>query len=61
MPINVVKQKYGAEVRRSVLDEAIKESLTEAIKEQELQIAGMPDIEVTQVDQDKGLEYIANF
>ena len=41
VPLNVVRQRYGAQVRQEVLQEAMQTALQEAISEQELRVAGV--------------------
>jgi len=41
VPLNVVRQRYGAQVRQEVLQEAMQSALQEAIREQELRVAGV--------------------
>lgn len=41
VPLNVVRQRYGAQVRQEVLQEAMQTGLQEAISEQELRVAGV--------------------
>ena len=41
VPMNVVRQRYGAQVRQEVLQEAMQTSLQEAITEQKLRVAGV--------------------
>jgi trigger factor len=44
VPMNVVRQRYGAQVREEVLQEAMQGALQEAISEQELRVAGVSSI-----------------
>lgn len=41
VPLNVVRQRYGAQVRQEVLQEAMQSALQEAINEQKLRVAGV--------------------
>lgn len=41
VPLNVVRQRYGAQVRQEVLQEAMQSALQEAISEQKLRVAGV--------------------
>ncbi len=41
VPLNVVRQRYGAQVRQEVLQEAMQTALQEAISEQQLRVAGV--------------------
>jgi len=44
VPLNVVKQRYGAQVRDEVLQEAMQTALRDAISEQELRVAGVSSL-----------------
>ncbi|MGM0657385.1 MAG: trigger factor [Pseudomonadota bacterium] len=44
VPLNVVRQRYGAQVRQEVLQEAMQTALQEAITEQELRVAGVSSL-----------------
>jgi len=41
VPLNVIRQRYGAQVRQEVLQEAMQGALQEAIDEQDLRVAGV--------------------
>jgi len=41
VPMNVVRQRYGAQVRQEVLQESMQNALQEAITEQKLRVAGV--------------------
>jgi trigger factor len=45
VPIKMVAQQYGPQVRSDVISDAVKATLADAIKEQNLRIAGLPRIE----------------
>ncbi|MFA7241518.1 MAG: trigger factor [Sulfuricellaceae bacterium] len=45
VPVRVVEQQHGQEVRQEVLSEAISQRFAQAIKELELNVAGYPRIE----------------
>jgi trigger factor len=44
VPMNVVRQRYGAQIREEVLQEAMQGALQEAISEQKLRVAGVSSI-----------------
>lgn len=58
VPMNVIQQRYGAQVRDEVLNETMQSSLEEAIGQQSLRVAGVTKIE----PKDGGLdfEYVAH-
>jgi trigger factor len=45
VPANIVKQQYGDQARHEALNEALQRAFGEAVKAQELRIAGYPNIE----------------
>ncbi len=44
VPLNVIRQRYGAQVRQEVLQEAMQGALQEAIEAQELRVAGVSSV-----------------
>ena len=61
VPLKVVKQHYGKQVRQEVLGEVIQSSFYEAVNQEKLRPAGSPAIDTQQVEDGKGLEYTATF
>ena len=60
VPMSVVKQRYGRQVRQDVLNETVQMSLQQAIRDEELQIAAMPRLESEPENTDAGaLEFSA--
>ncbi|MDF1759783.1 MAG: trigger factor [Coxiellaceae bacterium] len=45
VPANVIEQKYGAQIRQDVLGEVLESSFRKAVEENEIKIAGMPQVE----------------
>lgn len=45
VPMNVVKQRYGQQVRDEVLQQVMQNSLQEAIQQQELRVAGVSSLQ----------------
>lgn len=45
VPMNVVKQRYGQQVREEVLQQVMQSSLQDAIQQQELRVAGVSSIQ----------------
>ncbi len=62
VPMKIVEQQFGGQVRQEVLGDAVQESFGEAVKEKNLRVAGYPHIEVKPgaVPADK-FEYTATF
>ncbi len=61
VPLQVVKQHYGPQVRHEVLQDVIQSSFYEAITKEQLKPAGMPNFEPKPSSPGAGLEYIATF
>lgn len=61
VPLKVVRQRYGAQVRNEILGEVIQSTYSEALDEQDLRPAGQPSVEPTQIEPGKDLEYTATF
>ncbi|MGK0499304.1 MAG: trigger factor [Oceanicoccus sp.] len=61
VPMKVMKQRFGGGVRQEVLQEVINQSFSEAVSQENLKPAGMPDIEPKNLDAGVDLEYVATF
>ncbi len=61
VPMKVIKERYGAQIRQEVLTDVIQSSLVDALAQEKLNPAGMPTIEDTQFEQGKPLTYTAVF
>lgn len=59
VPMAVVHQRYGQDVRNEVVSEVMRERYVRAITEQELNPAGYPQIEATVNETGKDLEFTA--
>lgn len=46
VPMKIVEQQYGGQVRQEVLGDTIQKSFGDAVREQKLRVAGFPKIEV---------------
>jgi trigger factor len=60
VPVKIVQQRYGQQVRLEVMGEVMRESYFEALRAEELQPAGEPKIEQDN-DQESGLSFTAIF
>ena len=60
VPLKLVAQTYGPQVRSEVLGDAVQKAFTELVKEANLRVAGYPRIEKKAAD-DKALEFSATF
>ena len=61
VPMKVIEQKYGKQVRLEVVDQVINSTLQEALGQEGLRPAGYPDIEPKESDSGQPLEYVATF
>lgn len=61
VPTKVIEQRYGAQVRSEILDGMLRESFDNAVRENELRIAGAPRIEESKEAGEGELAYIATF
>jgi trigger factor len=61
VPMSVIRQRYGTQVRQEVLGEIMQSSYFDAIKDENLKPAGGPRIEPDAVEQGQDLHYTATF
>jgi trigger factor len=61
VPMRVVKQRYGQQIRQDVYGELIQSSFYEAATQENLRPVGEPSIELREDDADGGLAYTASF
>ncbi|BAO43656.1 trigger factor [Thiolapillus brandeum] len=61
VPLRVVKQRYGEQVRQDAYGELIQSSFYEAATQENLRPVGEPSIELREDDADGGLAYTASF
>lgn len=59
VPMSVIRQRYGRDVRNEVVGEVMRERYVRAISENELNPAGFPQIEATVNESGKDLEFVA--
>jgi trigger factor len=59
VPINVIRQRYGKQVREEVLNQAMQSSLEKAIGEQELRVAGITRLEPSAAPSGDEFEFVA--
>ncbi|WP_444677640.1 trigger factor [Halomonas sp. E19] len=60
VPMTVVRQRYGQDVRNEVVGELMRERYVRAISEENLNPAGFPSIEPTVNESGKDLEFVAS-
>lgn len=61
VPVKVVATRYGAQVRNEVIGEVTQTSFREAVTQENLRLAGMPQIEPKEISPGSDLEYTAIF
>lgn len=62
VPVKVIEQRYGQQVRAEVLDGLLREGFDEAVRENELRLAGNPRIEPSPAEAGASeLAYVATF
>jgi trigger factor len=62
VPMKILAQTYGPQVRNEVLGDAVQKSFTDAVKEANLRVAGFPKIERKEEgSSDQALEFSATF
>lgn len=61
VPFSVVKQRYSDAVRYEVVENMLGKTFQEAAGQQNLRVAGMPDIDLKTMEAGKDLEYVATF
>lgn len=61
VPLSVVRQRYGSQVRKEVMADEMQASYQEAILQEKLRPASGPAIEPTQIETGKDLTFIASF
>lgn len=60
-PMNVIRQQFGAQVKREVIGDLLHSSFAEAVSEKQLHPAGNPQIEPQAMGEGEGLRYVATF
>jgi len=60
-PITVIRQQFGQQVHREVIDQLMQSSFSEAVTQNQLAPAGSPRIEPKSVAEGQDLTYIATF
>ncbi|WP_461482144.1 trigger factor [Porticoccus sp.] len=61
VPMQVVKQRFGAGIRQEVVGELMGKTFSEAVNQEKLQPAGQPAIESIKDEPGQDLEYVATF
>ncbi len=61
VPLKVVQQQYGKQVRQEVIGDVLQSTFYEAISQENLRPAGTPHFDEMQSEPGQGLEYTATF
>ncbi|MGW8227699.1 MAG: trigger factor [Gammaproteobacteria bacterium] len=61
VPLKVVQQQYGTQVRQEVIGDVLQSTFYEAVSQENLRPAGMPTFDTKEMAPGKGLEYTATF
>jgi len=61
VPMKLIAQTYGPQVRSEVLDDAVQKSFSDAVRDAKLKVAGYPRIEKKDGSNEKALEFSATF
>lgn len=61
VPTKVVEQRFGSQVRAEILDGLLREAMDKAVRENEMRIAGAPQIEQAEEADEGELKYVASF
>jgi trigger factor len=61
VPLKIVAQHYGPQVRTEVIGDAVQKAFTDVVREQNLKVAGYPRIERKEGGDDKQLAFSATF
>jgi len=61
VPMKIVEQQYGPQVRYEVMSESVQKVFTDAVKEANLKVAGSPKIEPKEGDDKAALGFSATF
>ena len=61
VPLKIVAQQYGPQIRSEVIGDAVQKAFTEVVREKNLRVAGYPRIERTEGGDGKQLAFSATF
>ncbi len=61
VPLKIVAQHYGPQVRSEVIGDAVQKAFSEVVQEQKLKVAGYPRIERKEGGDEKQLSFSATF
>ncbi|ARU56304.1 MAG: trigger factor [Pseudomonadales bacterium] len=61
VPMNVVRRRFGDDVRQEVLGEVMRNAYVEALEQEKINPAGYPQFEAKQLESGQDLEFVATF
>ncbi len=61
VPANIIKQQYGYEAHMEALNDALEKAFKEAVKAQQMRVAGTPKIEPKKTESETHIEFTATF
>ncbi len=61
VPMKMVEQSYGPQVRNEVLGESVESAFSKSVQEQNLRVAGYPNIEPKATSAEGQMEFVASF
>ena len=60
IPSKVLEQRFGGQVRAEIVDTLVREGLDRAVRENELKVAGLPQVSVDETAAEGELKYVAS-
>ena len=60
VPAKVVEQRYGGQVRAEIVDGLLRQGLDQAVRENELRVAGLPQVSPGEDAAEGELKYVAD-
>ncbi len=61
VPFNVVKKRYAEATRYEVVEKLLGATFQQAASQEQLRVAGLPEIDLTSMEEGKDLEFVASF
>ena len=59
VPTRIIKMRYGAGVREEIVSDLVKKHLQAAVDQEDLKLAGVPDLNVTEQTEGQDLQFEA--
>ena len=61
VPLKEVRRRFGQQLRREVASELLQSSFADAVREEELSLAGQASVEIVALEAGEDLQYVATF